>query len=668
MAESIEDLDLTPPQAAQKNAQKVLDWRDKHGEDVKGMTRTGWVRANQLSKGEELSPDIVKRMAQFNRHRKNSGVSEDYEGEPWKDAGHVAWLGWGGDEGVDWAIRMSERIESLENAGKDVVTTLSHKYETVENQGLATRIKSKGVQNVESKPLDKTTYNGYFNALEFDDQNWSDAVDRLPEVLGMLRSFETSIVRHAETGHGNEENVPVFEDPIDTESLNEFVRRVKENSEDETFVSLVEAVGDMDRQLREVLFETVVHDDNMHDRSDRDITEFLSEELEKGEDYESIEGCMRYHVSEKDMDTDQAFATCASEFDVDEEDMDNNKIERIKDASRPKEDEDEAITEPRELEDSETLQKGIIPTHEALGEFGTTESEDWGRPNYGEFAKAYDLEENFADLGKDDKRLVAAHFARVDATDYSDANYSDLQLPHHDPETGDVDRAGVIAARQRLPQSEMNQDALNAIDTHLTAHLRDDFEEENVDPIFESDENSEHVYREAMAALEKADEMGLEGLHTVEVNGDTYFMPGVTHDEYEEAIEDDDEKRDGLNEDQLVSYDTDYGKGFGVIKEVMEETVLVEVHTPQLGGGWSANGDEKELKRDEVEMEDRYPDSMDTVLNSGTSSVGTESVDKPEEVEDEDSEEELSDSSSDGEVTEELNPKDFHQVKKKSDK
>lgn len=106
------DLDFVPPKAAQENAQKALDWRDEHGRDeVEGGTRVGWIRANQLAKGQELSPDIVDRMAQFNRHRQNSEIADEYEGEPWKDKGYLAWNLWGGDEGVDWAIGMAEKMD-----------------------------------------------------------------------------------------------------------------------------------------------------------------------------------------------------------------------------------------------------------------------------------------------------------------------------------------------------------------------------------------------------------------------------------------------------------------------------------------------------------------------------------------------------------------------------
>jgi len=91
------------PEAARNNARRVLRWREEHGDEVAGMTSVGWSRARQLANNERVSRDTVAKMASFNRHRQNAEVAPEHEGEPWKDAGHVAWLGWGGTTGVDWA-------------------------------------------------------------------------------------------------------------------------------------------------------------------------------------------------------------------------------------------------------------------------------------------------------------------------------------------------------------------------------------------------------------------------------------------------------------------------------------------------------------------------------------------------------------------------------------
>ena len=99
------------PESAKNNAQKVLDWREKYGNEVKGMTRVGWVRANQLAKGRNISRSTIARMSAFQRHKKNAEVSAENKSTPWKDKGYVAWLGWGGTSGINWA---SKKLKSID--------------------------------------------------------------------------------------------------------------------------------------------------------------------------------------------------------------------------------------------------------------------------------------------------------------------------------------------------------------------------------------------------------------------------------------------------------------------------------------------------------------------------------------------------------------------------
>ena len=107
------------PAAAKKNAQMAIDWKEEHGRDeVEAGTPVGWARAHQLAKGENLSTDTVKRMSAFNRHRKNSSIKPELKETPWKDRGYVAWLIWGGDEGVDWAIEKSKEIDAMKESNQ----------------------------------------------------------------------------------------------------------------------------------------------------------------------------------------------------------------------------------------------------------------------------------------------------------------------------------------------------------------------------------------------------------------------------------------------------------------------------------------------------------------------------------------------------------------------
>ena len=100
------------PSSARGNACKAIKWKEEHGDEVKGMTQIGWIRANQLCKGEKISEETIARMSGFQRHKKNSEVAPEYKDTPWKDKGYVAWLGWGGTTGINWA---SDKLQSIRN-------------------------------------------------------------------------------------------------------------------------------------------------------------------------------------------------------------------------------------------------------------------------------------------------------------------------------------------------------------------------------------------------------------------------------------------------------------------------------------------------------------------------------------------------------------------------
>ncbi len=99
------------PQSASNNAKRMINWKNKYGDEVKAGTSVGWTRAAQLSARKSVSRDVISRMAQFNRHRKNATIDPKYKDTPWKDNGYVAWNLWGGTSGVDWAISKIKQID-----------------------------------------------------------------------------------------------------------------------------------------------------------------------------------------------------------------------------------------------------------------------------------------------------------------------------------------------------------------------------------------------------------------------------------------------------------------------------------------------------------------------------------------------------------------------------
>ncbi|MFW6219796.1 MAG: hypothetical protein ACOC33_03070 [bacterium] len=100
------------PESAVNNAKKALKWKEEHGDEVKGGTRVGWERANQLANKENLTKDTIKRMHSFfSRHEAYQDPSEKKSKEPWKEASLVSHLLWGGDSAKNWAARKVKQFK-----------------------------------------------------------------------------------------------------------------------------------------------------------------------------------------------------------------------------------------------------------------------------------------------------------------------------------------------------------------------------------------------------------------------------------------------------------------------------------------------------------------------------------------------------------------------------
>jgi len=92
------------PEAATNNAKRALKWKEENSSDC--GTPVGWTRANQLANREKISRDTIARMASFKRHQQNKDV-------PYSEGcGGLMWDAWGGDAGINWAIRKLEQIDN----------------------------------------------------------------------------------------------------------------------------------------------------------------------------------------------------------------------------------------------------------------------------------------------------------------------------------------------------------------------------------------------------------------------------------------------------------------------------------------------------------------------------------------------------------------------------
>ncbi len=104
-----------PPKKVADNAKLGLLLRQQYNRgglsieqaEQKGID-SGITRAYQLISRKPLSIEIIKKMARFNRHRKNYRPNKKLpDGGP--TAGTIAWLLWGGTEGINWALNFKNK-------------------------------------------------------------------------------------------------------------------------------------------------------------------------------------------------------------------------------------------------------------------------------------------------------------------------------------------------------------------------------------------------------------------------------------------------------------------------------------------------------------------------------------------------------------------------------
>ena len=111
----------TPNEAMRKEARRGLDWRSEYG---RGGTAVGIARGRDISNGENLSMDTVRRMASyFSRHevdKKAEGFRPGEDGYP--SNGRIAWALWGGDAGRSWANK-----QISDDEGRDMESKMSER-------------------------------------------------------------------------------------------------------------------------------------------------------------------------------------------------------------------------------------------------------------------------------------------------------------------------------------------------------------------------------------------------------------------------------------------------------------------------------------------------------------------------------------------------------------
>lgn len=115
------------PQSAVNNAKRAIKHKEENGSSC--GTRVGWLRANQISKKENLSVDTIKRVFSFLSRAKtyDQGKYTDENGK--EICGSIMYDAWGGDSMKTWAERKLNSLSDKErNMELNLNTTLNERH------------------------------------------------------------------------------------------------------------------------------------------------------------------------------------------------------------------------------------------------------------------------------------------------------------------------------------------------------------------------------------------------------------------------------------------------------------------------------------------------------------------------------------------------------------
>lgn len=107
------------------------------------------------------------------------------------------------------------------------------------------------------------------------------------------------------------------------------------------------------------------------------------------------------------------------------------------------------------------VQNGVVP--DDVSREKAPEDTPWEAPNLEDFT-----DRRWEELSDDEKRRIAGHYAW--AADMPPEKFEDLKLPHHRPSDGAVVWNGVVAAAQRLDQTDLPAEDVPQVKAHLASH------------------------------------------------------------------------------------------------------------------------------------------------------------------------------------------------------
>jgi hypothetical protein len=94
------------PDSVKNNAKRGIELNERNGN--KCATQTGKIRAQQLSKGEAISVDVIRRMYSY-----LSRAEEYYDENDTKACGTISYLLWGGKSALGWSRNKLRELGEL---------------------------------------------------------------------------------------------------------------------------------------------------------------------------------------------------------------------------------------------------------------------------------------------------------------------------------------------------------------------------------------------------------------------------------------------------------------------------------------------------------------------------------------------------------------------------
>lgn len=308
------------PQGVASKACKARKFKDENGTSC--GTNVGWTRSAQLCSREPISLDTVKRMySYFSRHQVDLQSSKSYE----DGCGLLMWDAWGGDPGKDWSERIVKRYEKMaevDDKGRIKESPKAPKSDTPNKD-------PKGEGSARGKATDTRSADVSARVEDILKEKSDDFNEKYKDKLGYgvnVGMLKTVYQRGA--GAYNTSHSPAVKSAEQwaLARVNAFLYLVKngrpENPKYTTDYDLLpEKHPKKGNKEEDMDYDTGALPGYVNYPSGNTNNEMLIEPIdfiekvpyEKKDDY--ISRCVEYHIKNKGMDSDQAYAVCINQAD-----------------------------------------------------------------------------------------------------------------------------------------------------------------------------------------------------------------------------------------------------------------------------------------------------------------------------------------------------------------